>query len=345
MGEVTDLDGAQVIDAIGLEPPFDRWVARLETVQLPPEPLAPPDPDELGALLERLGLAGADVASALATMPHPERSPAWWWLLERCHARLVADVGVPSAPLGWWPQLPIELGEAARTFWIHVVASVVSRTRAWHLARQVPDAISWATLADLGRHVAIHRRQHGIAGIDAPWWLVLHLRGELYECGRLQFHLQHVGGGVDLPLLDPSDPRADRPGWRAEDPALGIHIPEAGPLDAAACDAAFDLARSFFPACFPAPDRRLGLCTSWLLDEQLASYLAPSSNIVSFQRRFELARGSNDGDGDVISFVFRRAEAAPDLDTLPRSTTLERAVVDHLRSGGHWKVRTGWLEL
>ncbi len=37
---------------------------------------------------------------------------------------------------------------------------------------------------------------------------------------------------------------------------------------------------------------------------------------------------------------------APDsLDELTRHTTLERAVVQHLRGGRHWQTRTGWLAL
>jgi hypothetical protein len=31
------------------------------------------------------------------------------------------------------------------------------------------------------------------------------------------------------------------------------------------------------------------------------------------------------------------------LDVLPRETTLQRAIVTHLRANGHWYNRTGWL--
>jgi hypothetical protein len=30
---------------------------------------------------------------------------------------------------------------------------------------------------------------------------------------------------------------------------------------------------------------------------------------------------------------------------LPQRTTLERAIVGHLRAGEHWRNRTGWLAL
>ena len=48
-------------------------------------------------------------------------------------------------------------------------------------------------------------------------------------------------------------------------------------------------------------------------------------------------------DSEILRHVFVRV---PDeLDDLPRRTTLERAVVDHLRTGGHWYGVSGWLPL
>ncbi len=50
-----------------------------------------------------------------------------------------------------------------------------------------------------------------------------------------------------------------------------------------------------------------------------------------------------DGDADVLRFVFHRI--APSVDDLPQRTTLERAIVAHLRAGKHWLDRTGWLHV
>jgi GNAT-like C-terminal domain len=44
----------------------------------------------------------------------------------------------------------------------------------------------------------------------------------------------------------------------------------------------------------------VAICTSWLLDDQLAAYLKPDSNIIRFQRRFSLLPDSSDGDDDVL---------------------------------------------
>ena len=50
--------------------------------------------------------------------------------------------------------------------------------------------MSWATLLDLGRGVAIHRATYGVGGLDKAFWLTHHFHGELFELGRLQFELQ-----------------------------------------------------------------------------------------------------------------------------------------------------------
>ena len=131
--------------------------------------------------------------------------------------------------------------------------------------------------------------------------------------------------------------------FREGEPTLGIHIPESGPLTPEACDDSLAQARPFFSRHFPETPTRLAICTSWLLDPQLAEYLAPDSNIVRFGRRFTLVGDGYDGDADVLRFVFHRI--APRIDDLPQRTTLERAIVAHLRAGKHWRNRTGWVEL
>jgi hypothetical protein len=45
----------------------------------------------------------------------------------------------------------------------------------------------------------------------------------------------------------------------------------------------------------------------------------------------------------VLEFVFHTLDG--DVDLLPRETSLQRVVVDHLRRGGHWISVTGRLDL
>jgi GNAT-like C-terminal domain/N-acyltransferase N-terminal domain len=345
---------ASVADRLGLRTgsPGRRYVEELGRVRLdttPPGRLPPFDSAAAERLCARLGCTGEDIADVIETLPSPERAPAWWWCLERASARLIDAMGDVGAPRGRWPGFEgPEHSRERRCHVLHVALAVVPRTIAFLTGAGVTEQVAWASLHDVARHAAIHRRVHRLTGLEADWWVVLSLRGELVELGRLQFHRFVLGrGGESPPWYARADAAAHGEGFRIGDECIGVHIPEGGPLAPELVDASLETAGRFFATHFVSGKRRVATCRSWLLDPQLADYLPEGSNIVRFQRRFTLVPGAEKGDGDVVGFVFRAAGDGGlyDLDALPQRTTLERAVVRHLRDGGHWECRTGWLDL
>ncbi|MEV4168192.1 acyltransferase domain-containing protein [Nonomuraea sp. NPDC049709] len=286
-------------------------------------------PDDLPTELLRLTVPHEDVNAVLAARPEP--GSGQWWLAERCVHSLVSTMGRPDDDPPRFPPLP-ELGPY---FYVYVFLAALPHTRAYHRRLGIPEEVSWATLADLGRNMAVHRKRHGSGGLNAPAWFTLHARGLLYALGRLQFNRE---------ALDPETAAGIRAAGRPAEPgahSLGVHIPDFhGPLTPEACDASFERARAFFPRHFPGEEPQVMTCGSWLLDDQLAGYLPAASNIIAFQRRFHLL-GRFDG-GDTLGFVFG-GEAVTAPEELPRRTRLERALADHLAAGGTWYGRIGWL--
>jgi hypothetical protein len=287
-----------------------------------------PDRTDLPAIFERLAIGEQDQDEILGAWPSSkDKEP--WQSLERAYETLVKDLGGFS-PLEL-PGPSVETTPVGRYFFVYVYLAALADVRRFHARRGIPDDVSWATLSDLGRNLARDRLLFGDGGLRTSGWFTLHFRGSIYELGRLQFnritiHARHVADA-----------------FREGDPALGIHIPESGPLTPEACEGSLARAQPFFARHFPETPTRLGICTSWLLDPQLAEYLEPDSNIIRFQRRFRLVGDGFDGDADILRFVFHRI--APNSDDLPQRTTLERAIVTHLRAGKHWRNRTGWLVL
>ena len=288
-----------------------------------------PDSSYLPAIFERLAIGDEDQQEILAAWPSRETDADTWTSLERAYQTLVNDIG-GFASL----ELPGPVSESTPTgryFFVYVYLAALADVRRFHAQRRIPDEISWATLADLGRNLKRDRLLLGDGGLRTSGWLTLHFRGSLYQLGRLQFNRTNVRAAQVADAFPEGEA------------ALGIHIPESGPLTPESCEESLTQAQPFFARHFPETPTRLGICNSWLLDPQLADYLAPDSNIMRFQRRFTLVGDGHDGDADVLRFVFHRI--APKLDDLPQRTTLERAIVAHLRAGKHWRSPTGWLAL
>jgi len=321
--DVQSLDPAEAVERLRLPIDQTAWARGLMT-RTPVEPRLPPL-SQVPELLDRLGVQPADAAEILNGWPSEE----WWpvelrWLLGRVVATVRADLG----GAGWLapgPWLPRERGPAWRHFYVYVYLALLEDVLAYHAQRGIAPEDSWTTLADLGRNLAVDRWMNGEGWPVMLQWLTLHVRGGIYQLGRLQYQRARPRSG---------EPFADE---------LSMHIPRSGPLTPEACDGSLARARAFFPQHFPDEPYQLVTCESWLLDPALAAYLPPESNIIRFQRRFRLLPGGVNGDEDFHRFVF--GTLATPLERLPARTSLQRAGIAHLRAGGHWQNRLGVIPL
>jgi hypothetical protein len=238
-------------------------------------------------------------------------------------------------PVAFDPRNPDEPVEA-RFFYPVAFAATLPDTLAFHRTRAIPDTASRAILADMGRHLRIFQQTFGHTGLHVQNWFSLHLRGLIFDFGRLQANLESLA-------VPAAELRAARVPAVTGSVVAGIHIPDSGPLRPAEVDASLARVRPFLARHFPdLPPVSVARCTSWLLDEQLLE-LVPNSNIARFCARWQPIGAPTDGDGSVRNFVFRRPYADPA--DLTATTRLERAVLDHWRGGGHLHQRSGWLKL
>jgi hypothetical protein len=297
----------------------------------------------MGDLLARLGVAPEDAAEVVRTLPSPEQNSEGWWLLEQSHARLAHSLAERDGEAEPLPPPPAEL----RLFPVHLILVAIDAIRNRHQEFGIPDAISWETLSYLGRAMTAYRTSHGEAGIHLTRWDWLRFSGWLYQVGRLTvipYRLSTHPEAGPLFWYDAETAARLGPGFRKGDPALSVHEPAGDPLTPEECEESVHCMRTGFAAVYPGEPLRVATCTSWLLDDQLAEYLPADSNILAFQRRFNLVPGARDNDEAMVRFVFG-AEPAKELEALPQRTALERAVVRHLQLGRHWRMRTGWLDL
>ncbi|MET9894950.1 acyltransferase domain-containing protein [Streptomyces sp. NPDC006465] len=327
-----------LLKALRADARLAEWLRDLESECPAPREAALPDADTLPDVLLDLSVPHEHINELVALRDRLAADPEAMTLLARCVTRFVRDMG--EIGKGWEPPaFPAATGALGRCFHLYVFVAALPHVRAHHRERGVPEDVSRRTLADLGRHVSVHHRRAGGPGLLFPWWIALHFHGELFQLGRLQFQRallgRRTGRAVAAAGLDLG------PG----DPCLSLHITDfRGPLSPSACDRSLALAREFFARHYPDERHEVAVCNSWLLDPQLKRYLPADSNIIRFQDRFDIDREETSPDDSVpVGFVFGDPEIP--LDELPRRNSVERAVVDHLRAGGHWYGGRGWFAL
>jgi hypothetical protein len=317
---------------------LSAWLDHLDAIGPPPSPPIVPSGNDLTAFLRYVEVPTRAFDPILRLRPEIDRDPDLRWLLDRSMQSLLLEMDRWAWPPAF-PRLPEELGEITSWFFIYVYAAITPHTRALHETHGIPDHVTQATLSDIGRHVLIHQARHQTLGLAGPDWMMLHARGMLFQLGRLQFERARLGTTSSSALQQAGHP------YQKGDPVLAVHIPGfMGPFTPEDCDASFALAREFFATHFPDERYQIAVCYSWLLDPQLSEYLSPSSNIIRFQQRFQpLYTRSEESNRTTLEFVFRTPDRP--LDELPQNTTLERAVVQHIRDGRFWHGGMCWLPL
>lgn len=266
-----------------------------------------------------LGFSEADREAAEAYVPDPAE-------VDKLAAQLRPQIGAFGGE-GRTLEMPKDPRVSVATF-----LQMLPEIRQYHRDRGVSDEISWATLADLGQQLKVHRRTNGDYGLETHWWTTIHWVGEIYALGRLQFLLHQVPEAKPVPGTEPGE-------W-----VLGVHIPEIGPLTKEAVDDSFAQAREFFPRVFPEYPVKTATLGSWLIDPYLLDHLPQDSNMVRFGRRFTPYSTPRDSQDSAVFFTFRTHDL-DHLDDLPQDTTLQRLVVSRIKEGGTWQNAYGYLRL
>jgi len=125
------------------------------------------------------------------------------------------------------------------------------------------------------------------------------------------------------------------------DPCLGVHIAATGPMDFEACGASFRRAKEFFPRHFPERPFKAFVCTSWLLDAQFEDYLKSDANIVQWLREWHLHPYPKASDFQHIQRVFDEKFDRQNLDANPQKSSVQRAMVEHMKRGKDWLMGAG----
>ncbi|MBU5461225.1 acyltransferase domain-containing protein [Lachnoclostridium sp. MSJ-17] len=187
-------------------------------------------------------------------------------------------------------------------------------------SKGISDEIYFATMKCYTRFIDETYRMTGKLYFDRYWWTTRQSGCHLFRIGELECEIKHIDGDI----------------------VIGIHIPSDVDFSPSAIDVSLVSARQFFSNHYPKLSNAEYRCHSWLLDRQLKEMLNDSSNILSFQNRFEIFDEGEVGT-DFIEWLYNTKST--DYAALPENTSLQRNMKKHILSGGIIRNAYGRLKL
>lgn len=184
--------------------------------------------------------------------------------------------------------------------------------RAWdgYEAKHIPRTIYVDTMKCFTRFIDECGKKNGRLFFDRGWWTYRQISMSLFRIGELEYEFTS---------------------WQGEN-VIGLHIPSGADFSETVVDASLKQARQFFRTYFGEYQYDKYTCGSWLLSPALTPFLPEHSNILSFQKRFQIVKEDRE-DKEFIEWLFE-APSDTDYEALPADTGLRRKVRERLLDGG-----------
>lgn len=173
----------------------------------------------------------------------------------------------------------------------------------------IPGQIFFDTMMCFTRFIGECQKKTGKTVFDRGFWTYRQVSMNLFRIGELEYELTEEEG----------------------EKVISVHIPSDAKLLDDKIDASLEAAKEFMKQFFPEYAACKYVCESWLLSLKLNELLSENSNIIKFQKRFEVVKMFWDDDG-YIEWLFQAPEDTPH-DKLREDTSLQRKVKEILQKG------------
>ena len=182
----------------------------------------------------------------------------------------------------------------------------------------ISDKIYFDTMKCYTRFIDETFKITGKLYFDRYWWTTRQAGGHLFRIGELEYEIKPMKG----------------------DMAIHLHIPSDADFSPRAVDHSLECAGNFFAEHYPEIADKKYYCHSWLLDGTLKEMLRGETNIINFQKRFEIY-DKGEANTEFIEWLYRTRST--NYETLPENTSLQRNVKRYLISGGEIRNSYGRL--
>lgn len=194
------------------------------------------------------------------------------------------------------------------------------RARAEYNRLGISETIYEDTMGAFSRFVREHMESYGCYGFNRGSWTPRQVSGKLFRIGQLEYELTTLDGESVVSLHIPTDvdlrPEVLRPSMK---------------------EGLAELYR-----LFPEYEGRQVYCHSWLMSPMLKDLLPENSNILQFQKLFDIDPEGIPGN-DVLLWVFKNPRLPKE--ELPENTSLQRKLKQFFLNEGQFLEGKGYLRL
>ncbi len=175
--------------------------------------------------------------------------------------------------------------------------------------RGISETIFVDTIKFCTRFIEEHYEIYGTYAFTWGWWFPRQISLREFRIGALEYEMIE----------------------QDEKKIINIHIPADADMRLDSLRKSYEDAREFFAKYFPEYAQSDMVCDSWLLSPVLAKLLSKNSNIVGFQKAFDLIRVDDTNDSS-IRWVYGRTDIP--IHELPQYTSLQKKIKACLLEGG-----------
>ena len=185
--------------------------------------------------------------------------------------------------------------------------------------RGISEKIFIDTMKCFTRFLGESKASYGHYKFDRGWWTYRQLSLRIFRIGELEYELFSAN----------------------QEKQISIHIPSDASFKIENITTSIKLAKEFMAKYFSEYENAKYMCSSWLLVPKLADFLSPTSNILQFQKLFNIESCNPEPMG-FIFWIYNMYTT--DYDTLPTNSSLQKALKPYIMAGGKIGVAKGYLK-
>ena len=178
----------------------------------------------------------------------------------------------------------------------------------------IEDDVFIETMKFCTRFTEEHKKKYGEYAFEWAWWFVRQLAMQEFRLGELEY--EFVDG---------------------DERKIYIHIPSGARMVPECIQESFAAYKCFLEKYYPEWKDVNRYCNSWMMSPVLGQLLTEGSNVLAFQRLFEIVSVDYESMA-VLDWVYPGEKA--DFASLSENTSLQRNMKRFLLNGG----KVGWAE-